>query len=122
LESKQVVIVGDLKDVLVSDKGIKAKASAVTAARDKLMRIENNFLELKIRATSAELSLAPDWTEAAVAFLRIRNKRLGHARSGTLSEEERVRLLQWHLPLSAPALARRLLEAYIDALERKGSI
>ena len=120
-EEKQQEILARLQTVLYSKKFINKKLSAVREATTGLDRLENRYLNLKIASAADKLKMSDNWKRAANDLARLRNMRLGHARSRTQDAEQA--LVQWsgiekETGYTALRLAREMLMAYVDRLRK----
>ncbi len=74
-------------------------------------------MSLKIGSAANKLKMSDNWKRAAMELAKLRNTRLGHARSRTQGAEQA--LVQWsgiakETGYTALRLAREMLMAYVD--------
>ena len=120
LERQQSAALKTLMAVLDSDKALRKKVRAVSEAQDRLARLESVFISVRIEEAAEKFGLPPNWITGAAAFLRLRNKRLGHPGPST-SQAERAPFFEQHSDSSAFGLARGILDAYVKWLRTSES-
>jgi hypothetical protein len=113
LEREKRRVVDALKGDLQSSNETDVRVSAIKEASDELRRLDYQFLNLRVTAMADAFGLDAEWRTAAAAFVRFRNRRLGHAGPPPIVEE----LLPWldqASRTSAYALVATLLTAYAN--------
>ncbi|MBO3095556.1 hypothetical protein [Cellulomonas dongxiuzhuiae] len=114
-DARRAAVVDELTSKLNRGGSPAVSAKAIKGARDELLRIDQKFLDLRIKAAGAAYGLERRAIEQTSALNRFRNQRLGHGGDPPrLSELEKW--LDRKSPYSAPSLARLFLLKYVNSL------